>query len=113
MLFIDSLTGFVVDYGTIYKTSNGAVSWTQTGHSTGNSFISAMTFTVTGKGFTVGYDGDVLVSTDKGNTWQKYDLHTIDYLTSIYFYSNTTGFIGTSDSIIYKTTDGGNLEKDQ
>jgi photosystem II stability/assembly factor-like uncharacterized protein len=111
MLFIDSLTGFVVDYGSIYKTANGAVSWTQTGHSTGNSFISGIIFTPEGKGFTVGYDGDVLKSSDKGNTWQRYDLHSTDYLTSVYFYNNSIGFIGTSDSIIYKTTDGGNTWK--
>ena len=105
MFFMDNLKGLVLNQGGIYKTINAGDSWTNV--VTSNFFFTDFTFTAAGKGFAVGYDGECKVTTDEGSTWTPFNLNTLEYLTTVYFYNNNIGFIGTEDSTLFKTTDGG------
>ncbi|MEO6358661.1 MAG: YCF48-related protein [Ferruginibacter sp.] len=106
LYFANPLKGFVQDYGSMYKTVNGGNSWTKVAASI-NGFRD---FTVTpiGKIFSVGAGGEAAFSTDEASTWTNLNLNTSKLLTTVYFYSNDIGFIGTDDTTIFKTTDGGN-----
>jgi photosystem II stability/assembly factor-like uncharacterized protein len=107
MFFFDQMTGFVMDYNTIYRTTNAGDSWSPVLTSPGNSSFRDLCFTSNGKGFAVGYSGISFFSTDQGVSWNPVNLNTNEYLTSVYFFNNNIGFIGTADSILYKTTDAG------
>jgi len=106
MYCFDSLKCVVQDAGTIYKTIDAGSTWTKV--ATSSSFYRDLAFTAAGKGFAVGYGGKLDVSTDEGTTWTSFNLNSTRYLTGVYFYNNSIGFIGTADSTIFKTTDGGN-----
>ncbi len=105
MYFFDTLTGVVVDYGAIYRTVNAGASWSNV--LTSPSTFTDLCFTKSGKGYAVGYDGKFFTSNDKGVTWNSFDLGSTDDLSCVYFYDNNLGFIGTADSMLYKTTNGG------
>lgn len=109
MIFFDTLTGIASYQSLLYHTTDGAFSWQpaeQPPATLVNSFITGIAATPSGKLFTSGYDGVVMESNDKGSTWTAINLNN-DYLTGIYFLNDSIGFIGTSDSIIYKTVNGG------
>ena len=57
-------------------------------------------------GYTTGYYGTVLKSTDGGNTWFKLNSGTANRLSSVYFANENYGIIVAIDTIL-KTTDGG------
>jgi photosystem II stability/assembly factor-like uncharacterized protein len=106
MYFADTLNGLFRTIDGVFKTTDGGMSWKYM--MAPPMFISRdMTVAPDGKIYLVGYNGDMRVSSDFGSTWTPYDLHSRSYLTSVYFYNAKLGFIGTSDSAIYKTIDGG------
>ncbi len=105
MHFYDTLTGLVQDQGNMFKTIDGGTTWSSI--ATPNSFYRDFTATADGKAFAVGYNGKLIASIDKGTTWSTVNLNTTKYLTSIYFYNNQVGYIGTADTALFKTTDGG------
>lgn len=105
MFFYDSLEGLVMDNYSIYRTTNGGTTWSQV-----LAFplvLRDFCTTPDGKAFAVGLDGAFFTSANKGLTWTPFNLNTKDYLTSVYFYNASTGFIGTADTTIYKTVNGG------
>jgi|GEM_PF-4947964 len=104
--FKDSLNGMIMN-NSIYTTTNGGRSWKLEDIFFENGFLIAWGFKKDGQGFAVGYNGCVAVSDNNGLNWKKYNLKTTNYLTSVYFYNNRIGFIGTADTAIYKTIDGG------
>ena len=105
MYFFNPQEGVVMDNYHIYRTSDGGSSW-KTVLDTPY-VMRDMWFTPAGKGFAVGYEGITLVSEDKGLHWSRFTINNAAMFTGVYFYNNSLGFIGTSDSVLYKTTDGG------
>ena len=103
--FFDMQTGLVVHGIKIFKTTDGGVTWNAV--ATSNTFFNNLTATNTGKCFAVGYGGELKISNDYGSTWSPFNLNSTKNLRSVYFYNNSIGFIGSADTIIYKTTDGG------
>jgi len=105
MFFYDSLRGLVADNNTIYRTTNGGISWSLV--LTAPTLFKDFCTTTNGKAYAVGLNGIFFTSADEGLTWTPFNLNSNDHLTSVYFYNNSTGFIGTSDTTLYKTVNGG------
>ncbi len=93
----------------IYRTTDGAQSWQLCPQPPGGYSVNqfnGIAVTPSGKIFTCSMDGYVLESADTGKSWTDIHLNNENF-TGIYFYNDSIGFIGTSDSVIYKTTNGG------
>jgi len=109
MVFIDSLHGIASYSQNIYRTTDGAQSWQlcpQSPDGIAATYCNGIAATPSGKIFACSMDGYVLQSSDMGKSWT--DIHlSNENFTGIYFYNDSIGFIGTSDSVIYKTTNGG------
>tara|TARA_B110000211_G_C14047315_1_gene539600 strand:+ start:375 stop:1544 length:1170 start_codon:yes stop_codon:yes gene_type:complete len=58
-------------------------------------------------GFCAGENGELLKSTNSGQTWNLITSGTIDNITSILFLDVNTGYFSTSTGFVFKTTDGG------
>jgi photosystem II stability/assembly factor-like uncharacterized protein len=63
MYFFNMQTGLVMDNATVYKTVNGGASWTKVLDVHEHSGLRDFTFTSDGKGFAVGTEGLLYVST--------------------------------------------------
>jgi len=62
---------------------------------------------VDGKLVVVGERGHILISTDKGMTWQQEPVPTRAMLTGVDFFDENLGWAVGHDSVILRTTDGG------
>lgn len=106
MYFFDSLTGLVQDNSRVFKTTDGGQSWVNV-LTASATFYTDFAATADGKVFAVGYGGQLDMSTDRGSTWLPVSIGASSYLTGVYFYNNSVGYIGTGDNVLYKTIDGG------
>ena len=108
MVFLDSLHGAASFREMMYYTVDGAVSWqlSQLPPLPPYNYVTGMVRTRSGKLFTSGDNGNAMQSADSGRTWTLVKLHN-DNLASIYFYNDSIGFAGTTDSVIFKTVNGG------
>lgn len=107
---LDDQTAFVVGSdGTVLKTSNAGVSWSNiTTPDTYSSTtlrdvhaINANTLLVCGS------DGVFIKTTDGGANWTSVDVGTTERLRRLYFVNSTTGWMVGSGGLIYKTINGG------
>src|SRR3990172_1852344 len=73
----------------------------------GNS-LTAVTFIDANIGFSVGYTGTILRTTDGGNTWESQSSGTINHLCGISFTDSNIGTTVGWNGTILKTTDSGN-----
>ena len=106
--FINASTGFLNSYGdALYKTVDGGLTWIP--KSTVSTLYS-FSFPSPLIGYAVG-DFDLLKTTDGGETWNVLTNTNPQALYSVFFTSNTTGYIvggdGFSSGAIEKTIDGG------
>ncbi len=99
--------GFMGGIGTnkILKTENGGLNWIIQYTQMFDAFF-ATYFVDQNTGFTGGYDGTYLKTTNGGNNWVEYTVTGANIWT-IYFFNSLTGFIAGSAGMIRKTTDGG------
>lgn len=111
--FIDETTGFINGKReTILKTTDGGNTW-EMKHVDSTIYeyqcVNDIKFVNDLTGFAAGGDGHLLKTTDAGETWLiQPESATFDLL-QIEFAGSLTGYIiGTSDSFILKTVDGGN-----
>jgi photosystem II stability/assembly factor-like uncharacterized protein len=58
-------------------------------------------------GFCAGNNGELLKTTNGGQTWNAITSGTSDNITSILFLDNNTGYYSTSTGYVFKTTNGG------
>jgi photosystem II stability/assembly factor-like uncharacterized protein len=107
MHFFDALQGVVVNNTGIYRTTNGGSSWSPVQAAPTNIYLQDVCFTPNGKGVAVGYSGIAYISADNGANWSPLNLTATEDLSTVYFFNNNLGFIGTTDNALYKTTDGG------
>jgi len=130
--FTDSNTGYLTGYknsvngsevyGTILKTTDGGNSWSALNVTNPKgSFLNSICFPeantgyIAGQNFTSGsiYNGVFLKTTDAGATWSNLSTTIQCAYKSIFFTDKSTGFgvgetiIGTGESTLIKTTDGG------
>jgi len=106
--FFDEQTGLVLNPGSVYKTVNGGASWQLVVSPSQSNFLMDFAASPGGRALAVGYGGYARISADRGSTWSPANLTTNKFLTSAYFYDDNIGFIGTADTTLFKTTDGGN-----
>ncbi len=115
--FVDVNTGWMVGTnGSIYKTTNAGVNWTQQ-QSGVNANLTKVTFIDANNGWVGSSGGSVLKTVNAGQTWTEVSLKNVlpnfqfSLCDALYFKDATTGFVvaGQSKKIyLFKTNDGGN-----
>lgn len=95
----------------LFKTTNGAASWTRIGESLPDQFVSwlAIDPTATNTLYVAGREG-IAKSTDGGNTWRSMNkgLSTLNMrMITISSHDPRTLYAGTNGSGLYRSTDGG------
>lgn len=94
--------------GTILRTSNSGLTWQVTSNIDGISDQFFGTQFLNGSlGWVIGEYGDIIKTTDAGESWIIQNSNTGQDLFGLYFISSTTGWIDGLNGIILKTTDGG------
>jgi photosystem II stability/assembly factor-like uncharacterized protein len=100
--FINATTGFIVggdlwnSYQTILRTTDGGSTWTVIVDNASSSMLNGIGFLDATRGFTVGYNGIILATTDAGITWNPYSIGAVDQniaLKDVNFYNEKTGAI--------------------
>lgn len=112
--FTDASTGYAVcNKGTIVKTENGGLTWTQQSSGTNNNLYSVFFANAT-TGWIVGSSCTILKTINGGSTWiQQSSGLSNDHFNSVYFTNANTGYIVTTRGSILKTTDGGSTWSNQ
>ena len=113
LYFINSNTGFGLSgLGSIYKTSNKGNNWVKIdsissfyGYRGNIFFVNDYTGFVCGSG----YEGNIYKTTNGGLNWISKSNHFPDLMTYIFFVNPNTGYVGSKNGFIYKTTTGGNV----
>ncbi len=85
--FVDRLNGWLIETFSIWRTSDGGISWKQV-FSTGQ------------------MGGQVFKTTDGGKTWDVQTVRDKGYFTNIFFVDRNTGWLCSGDQM-YRTDDGG------
>jgi photosystem II stability/assembly factor-like uncharacterized protein len=104
--FINSNMGWFVIGNLIFKTNNGGNNWSYFNCTSYEAF-SSIYFVNQLTGFAVGEY--IWKSTSGGNNWYKYTDKYYGYFNSVFFKDANTGWIVGNNSVILKTTDGGNI----
>lgn len=84
-----------------------AQSWQAVYSSTLYNYISDVNFTSPSKGVAVGFNGQVIITEDAGNTWQQLTPFTSLGFTDVEFPTPDTGFVCGGSGALYRTVDGG------
>ena len=110
IFFNNQYTGYICE-GTIFKTTDGGISWNDLHQSS----MLSVNFADLNTGYAVGYNSKIAKTTDGGATW---DLQFVSMygnkLNSVFFRNAYTGFIAGGkmtepySGVIYKTINGGN-----
>lgn len=108
--FTDANTGYIGGWynAVLWKTSDGADTWTDLGDSTGSFQINSVYFPGKDTGYAVGWYGEIYNTTNAGHTWIKQNFGNENFY-AVYFTDLMTGFAVGQDGIIIKTTNGGGL----
>jgi photosystem II stability/assembly factor-like uncharacterized protein len=109
--FVNPLTGWVCgDVGNLRKSTDGGITWTGTSLLTTANF-DGLYFLNVNTGWTVGeQDNMVFKTTNSGGKWDTVAVlpgGSLQYSYVIYFSSALTGWIGGTNSRLFRTTDGG------
>ena len=108
-VFISSKVGHTgCSNGNVYKTIDGGKTWTlKSSINSSSSNINKMYFLDGKTGFiSRGYGGEILKTTDAGETWKSIN-GTSDDINSFFFLDSQNGFIAGDHGVIFKTTNGG------
>jgi len=118
--FLDTVHGWAVGSGTILKTNNGGLTWTDLEYDKPDDWLTSVLFTDSLKGWIVGirfisiFDsrGIILHTLNGGLTWDEIE-DSNNYFYSVFFINDSVGWVGGTS--IFQTVDqGGNwtLQKD-
>ncbi|RFS18281.1 YCF48-related protein [Emticicia sp. C21] len=103
--FKDNNTGWAVGTS-IYKTTNGGSTWTQSNNSGVYNF-NDICLTPQHTLFAAGYDGKIIKSTNGGTSWSVLTTNTTQELLGIFFINENTGWCVGHNGTILKTINGG------
>lgn len=117
--FADENLGFISGYSTLYRSTDGGDNWDTLAVGTNSQDLnSKVTFINSTTGF-FGKKGQVLNTTDRGETWTDAPIDNHSIPREIQFVSDSVGYlVCTSDTfgipvhILFKTTDGGHSWSD-
>lgn len=109
--FLDTQTGWICgDGGSLYKSTNGGLSWVNPPLLTTANLLS-LHFINVNTGWTVSEQGRrIFRTTNAGLNWDTVAVlpgMSTDFLYSVHFVNPLTGWTGGSNSLLYKTTNGG------
>ncbi len=108
LYFVNDTLGFAAGYwGTIVKTTNAGVNWTQLNSGTTSILFFDIDFIDENTGFVCGSNGTVLKTTDGGSNWSSLNSGTTTWLRGMDFIDNNNGLIVGDNASIYKTSNGG------
>jgi photosystem II stability/assembly factor-like uncharacterized protein len=105
VFFVDSMTGWFAHNG-IAKTTDGGVTFDEQWSPPAGGGLMSVYFTDILKGWAVGRYGDIIHTTNGGNSWLSQNI-TSNHLFSVYFVNSDKGWIVGSDGTILYTTNGG------
>ncbi len=99
--FVDQNTGFIVgDYGIIYKSTNGGISWFSQTSNTDNN-LKSISFQDLSNGIAVGDNGTILSTSNSGDTWTPLTSNTTEHLNDVLVKSDGEAWIaGTGNLLI-------------
>ena len=109
--FVDADTGYTVgQFGVIFKTTDGADTWTE--QTSGVSGLNSVYFTDASTGYAVGPNGVIIKTTNGGENWTMQTSGTDRELYQVQFVDGNTGYVGKAATAsdpesILKTTNGG------
>ena len=108
LYFISSTRGWIVGQnGTVTRTSDGGESWESAVIDSVD--LNCIYFVDSMNGWAVGENSSVYRSADGGENWEKLGLNGLpegDFLTDVYFFDESTGYILGRQGL-FKTMDGG------
>jgi photosystem II stability/assembly factor-like uncharacterized protein len=107
--FINSNEGFAVSIvfngqGGISYTTNGGANWSSQVFTSG---LLGIDFPTSNTGYTVGSQGYILKTTDRGATWNPQSGNTFSILWDVSFPDSLNGYVSGDNGLILKTTNGG------
>lgn len=95
-------------HGTFLKTSNYGAKWSTDSYNATLKRLNTVKKIDDDKFLCAGIDGTIILSTDKGVSWENKDWNTVTDLTGIEFIDPNTGFTVGNNGLILKTTNSGN-----
>lgn len=108
IFFVNDTVGYVTGYMTsLYKTTNGGLTWQNIPFPSGLVNISMIYFLNNDTGFVCGNFGALQKTTNGGLTWTPVSFGIFTYISSMKFVNDTLGYMGASGTKIYKTINGG------
>jgi photosystem II stability/assembly factor-like uncharacterized protein len=115
LFFLNELTGFAsgvrseMNGGVIYKTTDGANSWTQQAYYPYAYDIRSIYFVNQNTGFAGSFWNKLMRTTNGGNNWDTSSVggHNTFNINSVFFINNSIGYIAGSYGKIYMSSDGG------
>lgn len=106
--YASSSVGYAVGYGgTIIKTVDGGLNWTNYSNSGTTNNLFSVYFASSTHGWTVGSSGTIKATTNGGSTWVTQTSGTGLNFNAVYFTSTTHGCAVGANGTIKVTTDGG------
>jgi photosystem II stability/assembly factor-like uncharacterized protein len=107
--FFDNMNGIAVSnlwngQGGVSRTTNGGTNWTSQIFTYG---LFGMDFPTQNTGYSAGYSGTIMKSTDGGNSWVNQSSGTSSTLRAVYFVDSLYGFAVGQAGTLLKTTNGG------
>jgi len=103
--FVDEITGYAIRYNLLYKTTGGAINWTQWYDN--NSQIQALCFINEKTGYIGDYNG-LKKTNDSGRTWNPISIPYFDKdIANIKFMDEKRGWFTSASGAIYQTVDSG------
>lgn len=110
--FLNADTGYAAGFKSVFKTTNGGVTWTEKTISTTINTINDLYFANSNTGYVVGssnlqMNGAISKTNDGGDTWTIQTLSNSYVMNAICFPSANIGYAVGSPGKIYKTINGG------
>ncbi|MCC6550326.1 MAG: T9SS type A sorting domain-containing protein [Ignavibacteriaceae bacterium] len=108
VVFANENNGFIFTWSdTLFYTTNGGTTWSKALQPQGTFSIQAVHFPTSEIGYAVGYNGEILKTTNSGFSWVSNPLPAGVNLYDVFFTTPETGFISSPWGGTYKTTNGG------
>jgi photosystem II stability/assembly factor-like uncharacterized protein len=106
VFFSDAFTGTIIGKNSIFRTTDGGITWTPQSSGTSNDLFD-LCFTDANTGTIVGAGGTILRTTNGGATWTPQTSGTSMTLYSVCFTNANTGTVVGRSGTVLRTTDGG------